>query len=257
MHKYLKYTLYAGLLFLATPLLSSANEQPEALLKKGNSAYAKEQYKEALAAYQQALDAGYESVALYFNTANAYYKLAEMPAAILNYEKAAKLAPGDEDIKLNLKLANLKITDRMEDVPEFFLTTWWKSFIFFFSAKALAVFNVTSFIVGFVLLIAYLFLTAVGPKKLAFYAGIIVLSLGLISFIVVNVQSGYLNGKSQAIVFSGAADVKSGPDAKQKTLFVIHAGTKVSIKENNNRWINVVLSNGNSGWIAASDVKEI
>ncbi len=245
------------LLFLAMPLLSLANEQPEALLKKGNAAYAKEQYKEALAAYQQALDAGYESVSLYFNTANAHYKLADMPQAILNYEKAAKLAPGDEDIKLNLKLANLKITDRIEEVPEFFLTTWWKAFVFFFSANALSVFTVISFILGFVLLIAYLFLRDLLPKKAAFYTGIVILSLGLVSLVVVSVQSGYLNGHPQAIVFSGAADVKSGPDLKQKTLFVIHAGTKVTIKENSNGWINIELSNGNSGWISAADVNEI
>lgn len=251
------YTLCTWLLMLAMPLLSSANDQPEALLKKGNAAYAAAQYKQALAAYQQVADAGYASVALYFNIANAHYKLANIPEAILNYEKAAKLAPGDEDIQLNLKLANLKITDRIEEVPEFFLITWWKGFIFFFSAGLLSVFTVISFILGFVLLIAYLFLTDLLPKKMAFYTGMVILALGLLSLLMVNVQSGYLNAYSQAIVFSGAADVKSGPDQKQKTLFVIHAGTKVKVKENNNGWINIVLSNGNSGWIASADVKEI
>lgn len=257
MPKNLTYTLSVWLLFLAMPLLSFANEQPEVLLKKGNAAYAKGQFKEALAAYQQVLDAGYVSVALYFNMGNAHYKLADMPDAILNYEKAAKLAPGDEDIKLNLKLANLKITDRIEEAPEFFLSTWWKAFIFFFSANTLSVITVISFILGFVLLIAYLFLVDLLPKKIAFYTGIVILALGLITLLMVNVQSGYLDGHPQAIVFSGAADVKSGPDLKQKTLFVIHAGTKLKIKESNNGWIKIELANGNSGWIAAADVKEI
>lgn len=256
MHRQKKITLYAWILFLAMPLLSLANEQPEALLKKGNAAYAREQYKEAVTAYQQVLDAGYESAALYFNMGNANYKLNEMPLAILNYEKALKLTPGDADLKLNLKLANTKITDRIEQVPEFFLNSWWKGFIFFFSASTLSVFNIFCFFLGFALLIAYLFLIDVFRKKIAFYAGVVLLSLGLISFIMASVQSTYLNER-QAIVFSGAADVKGGPDTKQKTLFVIHAGTKVNIRESSNDWINVELPDGNSGWMRSADVKEI
>lgn len=256
MHKQLKYTLYALLLFLGIPLLLLANERAEALLKKGNAAYAKEQYKEALAAYQQVLDAGYESAALYFNMGNASYKLNEVPLAILNYEKAQKLTPGDEDLKINLKLANTKITDRIEQVPEFFLNSWWKGFIFFFSAGTLSVLNIVCFLLGFALLIAYLFLVEVFRKKTAFYAGIVVLSLGVLCFVMALAQSSYMN-KRQAIVFSGAADVKSGPDTKQKTLFVVHAGTKVNIRESNNEWINVELPDGNSGWIPSADVKEI
>lgn len=256
MHRQLKNILYAWLLFLAMPLLSLANEQPETLLKKGNAAYAREQYKEAVTAYQQVLDAGYESAALYFNMGNANYKLNEMPLAILNYEKALKLTPGDRDLKLNLKLANTKITDRIEQVPEFFLNSWWKGFIFFFSASTLSVFNILCFFLGFALLIAYLFLIDVFRKKTAFYAGIVLLSLGLLSFVMANVQSAYM-GKREAIVFSGATDVKSGPDTKQKTLFVIHAGTKVNIRESSNDWINVELPDGNSGWMRSADVKEI
>jgi tetratricopeptide (TPR) repeat protein len=257
MHKHLTYTWYAWLLFLAMPLHLLANEQPEALLKKGNAAYAKAQYTAAAAAYQQVLEGGYEAVPLYFNLANAYYKLGEIPSAILYYEKARKLAPGDVDIQLNLKLANLKITDRIEALPEFFLDTWWKAFILFFSVKTLSVFNVICCSLGFSFLIVYLFLTPVLLKKLAFYTAIVILSLGLISLIMVNVQSSYLNGHQHGIVFSGAADVRTGPDPKQKTLFVIHAGTRVTIKESSNGWIRVELPNGNSGWIAASDVKEI
>jgi hypothetical protein len=257
MHNRLKYSLPVWLLLFVVPLFSSANRQAETLLKKGNTEYAKARYNEAAQSYQQVLDSGYQSAAVYFNLGNANYKLGEIPSAILNYEKARKLAPGDDDIKLNLQLANLKITDRIEEVPEFFLTKWWRSFIFFFSMRALAVFNVTCFILGFVLLVAYLFLIDVWPKKVAFYAGVLVLSLGLISFIMVGVQSGYLNGHQQGIVFAGAADVKSGPAGKEKTLFVIHAGTKVNIIQNDSGWIKIILANGNGGWIRLSGIKEI
>jgi tetratricopeptide (TPR) repeat protein len=254
----LKYSLYVWLLLLAIPFCVTAKEiNAETFLQQGNEAYARNRFEDAAAAYKQVLDAGYESASVYFNLGNAQYKLAEMPAAILNYEKALKLAPGDADIKLNLQLANLKITDRIEEIPEFFLNKWWKGFILFFSLSTLSVFTIVCFIAGFILLIAYLFLISVWPKKIAFYAGITVLSLGLIFRVMSSVQSDYLDGNQQGIVFSGAVDVKSGPDGQQKTLFVIHEGTKVSILERNNDWAKIVLANGNGGWIKLMDIKEI
>lgn len=258
MRNLLKYNLCAVLLLFVLPFYASAREiNAEALLKQGNEAYAKNQFKEAAAVYQQVLDAGYQSASVYFNLGNANYKLAEMPLAILNYEKALKLKPGDADIQLNLQLANLKITDRIEVVPEFFLTKWWKAVIYFFSLGTLSVLTVAFFITGFVLLIVYLFLIALWPKKVAFYAGVTVLSLGLVFLIMAGVQSHYLNVSQQGIVFAGTTDVKSGPDTKQKTLFVIHEGTKVIIREQDAGWIKVSLSNGNEGWIKLADIKEI
>lgn len=258
MRNSLKYILYAVLLLFVQPYCVSAKEiNVDALVKEGNAAYAKNDFKAAANAYQQVLDAGYESQAVYFNLGNANYKLAEMPEAILNYEKALKLSPGDADVIQNLQLANLKITDRIEAVPVFFLSKWWKGFIYFFSLSTLSVLTVTCFIVGFLLIIAYLFLIAVGPKKLAFYAGIGVLGVGLIFMIMSGVQSHYLNSVQHGIVFTGAADVKGGPDGKQKTLFVIHSGTKVTILEQEDNWVKIILANGNGGWMKFSDLKEI
>lgn len=254
----LKYILCAWLLLLAMPFCALAKEiDPEALLKRGNEAYAKNQYGEAASAYQRVLDAGYQSAAVYFNLGNAHYKLAELPEAILNYEKALKLSPGDADIQLNLQLANLKITDRIEAVPEFFLTRWWKEFVLFIPLSALSVFIVICAIAGFILLIVYLYLTKVWPKKMAFYSGVVLLSLGSLFLVMAGVQSHYLNSGQEGIVFSGAADVKSGPDDKQKTLFVIHEGTKVNIREQDDDWIKITLANGNGGWIKLADIKKI
>ncbi len=258
MRKLLYYIVFGWLLLFAVPLYVFAKEiDADALVKRGNEAYAKNQYGEAAAAYQRVLDEGYESAAVYFNLGNARYKLAELPEAILNYEKALKLSPGDADIQLNLQLANLKITDRIEVVPEFFLSRWWKEFVRFIPLSTLAVSIVICAIGGFILLIAYLYLTTVWPKKMAFYGGLGLLSLTLIFLIMAGVQSHDLNADQEGIVFSGAADVKSGPDHKQKTLFVIHEGTKVAIRDQNDDWIKIVLANGNGGWIKLADIRKI
>lgn len=258
MRNLLIYNFCTGLLLMTLSFCASAKEiNAKALLKKGNDAYAKNQFEEAGEAYRKVLNAGYESAAAYFNMGNVYYKISEYPSAILFYEKALKMSPGDADIQMNLQLANLKITDRIETVPEFFLTKWWKGFIYFFSIETLSIFTIIAFLGGFLLMIVYLFLVTSGPKKVAFYTGFIALSVGMMLLLITVVQSSYLNSYKQGIVFAGSVDVKSGPDSKQKTLFVIHDGTKVTIKDSDADWVNVTLSNGNGGWIKYSDIKLI
>jgi len=252
----MKSNLLTFVLLFALPLFTLAN-YPQDLFKQGNEFYAKAKYKEAAEKYRKVLDAGYQSATLYFNLGNAYYKLEEMPLAILNYEKALNISPGDLDVKLNLQLANLKITDKIDTVPDFFLSQWWRSVVFLCSIHALAVATVILGLIGFSLLIAYLFLVPVLPKKIAFFSALFLLFVGLFTFILAAVQSHYLNAQQQAIVMNASVDAKGSPDTGSKTLFVIHAGLKVSIRQSDEDWIKVELPNGNLGWVKQSDVAGI
>ena len=242
---------------LVLPLLAVADDRAATLFRKGNADYEKGKYEEALKSYQQLLDEGYQNAELYYNLGNAHYKLGEMPAAVLNYEKAKKQEPGDEDIQLNLQLANSKITDKFESVPEFFLSKWWNGLVLQFSADTWSVISVSCIFLGSVLLVIYLFSLLLAVKKSAFYSGIVLILLGLFSLMMSGMQHHYFAAHDEAIVFSGTVHVKAGPAAGEKTLLVIHEGTKVSVKSRKNNWIRVTLPNGNEGWIAASDVKEI
>jgi tetratricopeptide (TPR) repeat protein len=141
------------MLAIALPLVSFGNDDTQQLFEKGNSAYAKAQYKQALADYQQILNAGYQSAALYFNMGNASYKDGEVTTAIWYYEKAHKLSPGDEDINFNIRFANLKTTDKVDEPQEFFLTKWWRGFILSASLNALSLTSILLVLFGSVLLI--------------------------------------------------------------------------------------------------------
>ncbi len=252
----LKHIIYL-LLITGLPLLSLGEDQVSPLFEKGNSEYAKGNYKEAAGSYQKIIDAGYESATVYFNAGNAHYKLGDIPSAILYYEKAHKIVPGDADISFNLRLAGLKITDKIEEAPEFFITKWWHSFILFFSVHTLSVLSILFFTVGFLSLIGYLFAQSLSLKKASFYTGIALIFLGLTFIFIANRQAYYFNAHRQAVIFDNSVVVKSGPGAASKDLFVIHEGTKVGIRENQNGWIKIELANGNIGWISAGAAKEI
>ncbi|HEY4194547.1 MAG TPA: SH3 domain-containing protein [Mucilaginibacter sp.] len=243
-------------LLLAFPLFSWSNDYG-ALYKKANDQYKKGQYQEAVKSYTQIVNGGYQSEAVFFNLGNAYFKLGEIPSALLYYEKAHKLSPGDDDVNFNIYFANSKTADKVEPEPEFFVTQWWHSMMLYFSINTLSVFAVLCFIIGCGLLVLYLFIPVISLKKLSFYTGIPLLFAGLLFIFIANRQQHYFNDHHQAIIFSGSVNVRSGPGEQAAALFILHDGTKVNILDSNNGWIKVQLANGNEGWIQQSDIKEI
>lgn len=239
------------------PLCCAANEPAEALFAKANALYAKAKYTDALNTYRKLAEDGYQSAAIYFNMGNASYKNGDLASAILYYEKAHKLSPGDEDINFNLKYANLKTTDKVEEAPEFFLNKWWKGIILSFSLKALSVWSIIFVLAASGILILYFFAEAVAIKKTAFYTAVALFLVGAGAIFVANRQLNYFDDHRQAIIFSGSVNVKNGPVDQSGTLFVLHDGTKVDVLENNNEWLKIRLANGSEGWIRQSAAKEI
>lgn len=252
----LKRCIYL-LLLIISPLLAFSNGDATALFKKGNDLYQKSKYKDAAAAYQKMVDDGYHSSALYFNLGNAYYKTGDIAPALLYYEKARKLSPGDEDIRVNIQFANSKTADKIEEPGEFFISKWWHGFILAFPADTLAVLSVLLFLAASGLLILYRFTGSVGIKKASFYSAIVLLILGMGAVFIAGRQARYFEAHHEAIIFTPSVTVKSAPVDSSKVVFVLHEGTKVNILESNSKWVKIRLANGNEGWIGSGDAKEI
>ena len=60
-----------------------------------------------------------------------------------------------------------------------------------------------------------------------------------------------------AIVFSESTEAKSEPSMGSESTFVLHEGTKVQIKAQEDSWVRVLVANGKDGWIPASDIKKL
>ena len=110
---------------------------------------------------------------------------------------------------------------------------------------------------GSALMIVYLLAARVDFRKAGFYGGLVLMVAGVLHLSLAAAQSGAINSNRQAIVFKGVVNVKAAPGESQKTVFVIHEGTKVSIKAVDGDWINAELANGNSGWLPRSAVEQI
>ena len=91
---------------------------------QANTAYINNDFPTAISLYETILSSGRQSGKLYYNLANAYFKEQEIGRAILNYNRALRLNPGNEDIRYNLQVAEKMTKDHIDAVPEFFVKTW-------------------------------------------------------------------------------------------------------------------------------------
>jgi len=239
------------------PALSFAAVQPDLLFAKANRLYAQAHYKEALSLYGKIVEEGTQSAAVYYNMGNASYKTGDKPSALLYYEKAHKISPNDADINANIRFLNAKSVDKIDEVPEFFLSGWWRSFILSLSADSFAVLSICFILGGSGLLILYFFASQLQLKRAAFYSSVVFFITGLFCIFVTNRQLSYFEIQQHAIVFSSPVEIKSEPADKSKSLFVIHEGVKVLILEHNQGWIKVRLANGSEGWMKGAEVREI
>jgi len=226
-------------------------------MDSGNEQYIRGNYAKALEFYMKFIKAGRESAQAYYNIGNCYYKTNEFPKAILFYEKAEKLAPGDADIQFNLELANQKITDRVPPEATMVFSTGWRKFVNMFTEKQWSLVCIwllcsSLFLFGLYLSFSQLFL-----KQLSFWGACIVLFFCLFTFYLANKQYNNINSHDTAIVMAATVTVKGAPDDKATQLFVLHEGTKVMIVKNEGEWTEVKLLNGNQGWLISTDISAI
>ena len=66
-----------------------------------------------------------------------------------------------------------------------------------------------------------------------------------------------MENRSSAIVFAATVTVKSSPDESGTDLFVLHEGTKVSIKSTLGEWSEIELEDGNVGWLQSKNIEKI
>ncbi|MGY4386588.1 tetratricopeptide (TPR) repeat protein [Pedobacter sp. UYP24] len=250
-----KLTLLFALLTL--PFWTIAGGTTDSLFAKANRAYAQKKYEAAVNTYNQVLNAGAKTAAVYYNLGNAHFRLNSLAPAVLNYERAHRISPNDKDINANLAFANSKIADKLEVVPELFFMRWWKSFLSLVTVQNWSIFGVLSLLTGFSGVIIYLFLQEYQLKRISFFSGLLLIFLGICFIGFASSEDSYLQTHKEAIIFNGIVNVKSVADIKQKTLTIIHEGTKVRIIELKDNWFKIELPNGNIGWVEAGALQLI
>lgn len=226
-------------------------------IRNAETAYTQEDYNKAIELYEEVLNTYGASAEIYYNLGNAYYKANRIAPAILNYERALLLDPGDADIRFNLQMANQKTVDKIEPIGEFFLVKWFHAVQDMGSADSWAFLGIVCFLLLIFCLLLFFFSRWIRMKKVGFYCGIVCLILVIFTNIFAGNQKNEIVNRSHAIVFSPTVTVKSSPDNSGTDLFILHEGTKVSIKSTLGEWKEIELEDGNVGWMPGKDIEII
>lgn len=224
-------------------------------------AYRNQDYRKSIALYEalvsQGLKENKESALIYFNLGNAYFRDNQLGKAILNYERALLLDPGDGDIRHNLRFARNRTEDRIDTAGELFLTQWFDAVRNIHNSNAWAVIGIVLFILFLASVATFLFVRMLWIRKSAFYAGIVLFLLMMMANIFAFSQKNERMHRDGAIVIVGAAPVNTSPDEQSNMLFELHEGTKVKVRSSDGNWYEIEIANGSVGWTSKQNIEMI
>ena len=219
--------------------------------------YQKGNYQQAIRDYEEILKNG-ESAEIYFNLGNAYYRTDNITKAVLNYERARLLSPGDDDINFNLQFARSKTIDKITPQSEMFFVTWYKSLVNFTSVDNWANTGILSIVMALLLVLLYLFGPQLMLRKIGFFGGLAFFVIFLLSNLFAFQQKQALDNRTGAIIMTPSVNIKKTPAKNSADQFVLHEGTRVDIIDKGmTDWRCIRVGDGREGWIETKAIEEI
>lgn len=240
------------LVMLLLPLSAGAITKENA-----DNEYLKGNYHQAIKDYEELLKKG-ASADLYYNLGNAYFRSQDVTHAVLNYERALMLSPGDKDIRFNLEFARSRTIDQISPKSEMFFVTWYKSLVNFTSVDNWAVTAIVCIIASLLLVLVYLFGPTVLSRKIGFFGGAAFFVVFLLSNLFAYQQKEQFINRKGAIIMSSSVNVKKTPARNSGESFILHEGTRVDIIDKSlPNWRGIKLADGREGWVLTNQLEEI
>lgn len=231
------------------------NAQNDTVFNEGNTLYNQGKYAEAIKKYEALLDKNEHAVALYFNLANAHYKLNNISPSVYYFEKAKLLSTDDKDIENNLVFAQNMTVDAIDTLPEVGFSRIFKDIVNTFSSDSwakLAISGILAFVLFFLL---YHFTSATSQKRVAFVISVLGFLIAVFSLVIAFQKNNLEIKNNPAIVFAQESRVKADPNNTSEEVFRLHEGTKVQVLESYENWCKIEIADKTTGWIPSEDVK--
>jgi tetratricopeptide (TPR) repeat protein len=255
----MKLRILAILLLTTLFISQNANSQDDKAdkFRQGIGLFTSGDYAKALDIWMELYTTGYRSAELEYNIGNAYFKMNNVPASILFYERASLLKPADEDISYNLQIAKTLSQDRFKEIPELFFVRWYNFMSLLLSSNRWARISLISFIICLISISVYFYTTKYRLKVTGFWLALVLLIISATSLTMSFRNRKLVNNSREAIIFSPLVNGKSSPDSSGNDLFLLHEGTKVTVEDKVGEWYEVRLSDGNKGWIPSNSLEII
>lgn len=239
----------------------------QSLTEKANAEYEKDRYTEALSLYLQAAKEEGTSSDFYYNIGNTYYRLGDLGRAVLNYERALILNPGNEEARTNLDFVKTKIQTRITEEKSFVIQVI-ADFVDSSTSNTWAIIAAVSFVLLVIGIFLYIFSSIIILRKIGFFGGGVMLLFTAISLACAFTVKSKNEAKNKAVVVSPSVTLSTVPRIpKDKTeeAFILTSGNKVTIVDsvsNKNGdtkeiWYDVKVDASHRAWLKSENVEKI
>ncbi len=218
--------------------------------KSANELYDAGKFAEAAAVYEKIEP---KTAHVYYNLGNAHFREGKLGLAILDYERARRLAPRDPDIVANLKFAEQRLGVDDVNAPPRAWQRFLRSIIESRSPDEwgmyeLAALWLTALAVGLCIYIPRLRTVLLGIAAAAF------VGFAASAFALGHEVLGDRTAPA-AVVVAAETEARFAPVPDSTTHFKLTEGTRVVIREDRGHWLFVERADGQQGW-ARSDAIE-
>lgn len=219
--------------------------------------YAKGNYLQASKDYSDLLKVG-ESVELYYNLGNCYYRLGNITKSIIAYEKAHRLSPSDRDVTFNLEFVREKTIDKIERQEKNFFSAGYTMLQNLMDMDAWARLSIVAFFVCLGMAMLFLLGRDEWMRKLGFYVALLSVFVFVFSTLFAWQQKHNFDARDRAVVVAPSSSVKLTPSDSSADAVVVHEGTAVQIVDRTmSDWYSVKLDDGKEGWLKRNSLEII
>ncbi|MFH1415487.1 MAG: tetratricopeptide repeat protein [Elusimicrobiota bacterium] len=222
---------------------------------EANKQYSEGNYTGAATLYGEIIARGVKSGNIYYNLGNAYFKMGDNGRALLNYERAWKLIPNDEDL-----FANTAFVKTVLDVQQPEEDYLWYEKIYIAVRDA---FSTGVWFSGSVLLF-YLISVFLGvsffvfPFRKTAYIISSVLGIFLIISVFFCTKSYHVNQNVQrGVIVVPKTEVRYSPSYSGSIAFKLSEGIRASILREEGEWSQIRINRKNSGWVETEAIEKI
>jgi len=246
-------SLLSLLIFLLPTAVLAQTATDLTTLAVANQLYENGRYPEAAQTYEQLVAQGFHDATIYYNLGNAYYQQADIGRAILNYERAARLAPRDADIRANLQAAREQLVNHIAADDSVFnqLAIFARSWLTL-NEMAVAALTLWFLLAAFSLLYR--------RRRTTLLKGVVVVTAVLLlgGIFSLAAQLHLETSRPSGIVVAPETAVTSGPGPQYPTQFILHSGTAVHILDQHPQWTRIALpGNQLQGWVPVGAVAAV
>lgn len=240
-----------------------------------DSAYRAGRYAEAAELYQKAIAADGTSAQILYNLGNAYMRSGAPGDAVLYYERALRLAPGNADVRNNLEYAAAKVADRnradlrgkqvsvAEDEASF-VGRVHDSITRRTSSDAWAWWAAGCFIAFCGLAAVYIFCSGVWMRKVGFFGGMVAGVASIIFIVFAFMAAGQAGRTNEGVIIAFKTQLRTEPkNSAPAAAAPLNRGTKLTVLDTETdtkgkvTWYKVRRNSNYVGWVKVSDFEII